>query len=467
MKRAVFGMGIALINHWPIIEEKFGPQFAIDNNPEKWGKRDAYTGLKCLSLNEIEYDEEIEALITVGDPYAIQAISKQLEALHIKHQILIELIDEWYASLSLPRHLDTMQINEKKIILFNTPEHDNIGDHLITLAEMQLLERYFKDYSIYEVTDIEFLKHHLKIRERVGKEDIILITGGGYAGSLWLYNGENNIRKIVSEYPDNRIVVLPQTVYFEENERGNIEYINTQNAYRTHRNLVLCAREKASYDLFVSLKGSDDRVYLMPDMALFYNNTCKTEKNNQLALICLRKDKESILDSGACNKIIKVVKEKGYEIKTISMHSGVFDGIKGRKNQVAMKLKELAGAQIIVTDTLHCMISSALVGTNCFAFDNLSGKVKNVYHWIENLDYINFCKDSIDITEVHGVNKYSIKDLDKYERALVSIIRGDLIEISTHKQNLWQLSGLNNSDKGNGKILLSSSQGYKRQIKSP
>ena len=50
--------------------------------------------------------------------------------------------------------------------------------------------------------------------------DIILITGGGFLGSLWLYNGEENVRNILKEYPDNKVIILPQTIYFEKNKRG-------------------------------------------------------------------------------------------------------------------------------------------------------------------------------------------------------------------------------------------------------
>lgn len=432
MKKAVFGMGIALINHWPIISEKFNPDFAIDNNSKKWGQIDAYTGLKCKALNEINHDEDYEVLITVGDSYAIQTISNQLSTLNIKYEILTEQLDKWYKDLPMPKRLESMQKDEKKIVLFNTPEHDNVGDHLITLSELKFLEKNFKDYKIYEVTDIEFLKFHSKIKDKIGKQDILLITGGGYAGSLWLYNGENNIRKIINEYPDNRIIMLPQTVYFEENERGNIEYIKSKKIYSSHKNLILCARERASFDVFVTLKGTTDGVYLIPDMALFYRVVSDIEKNSRLAVVCLRKDKESILDLTKRKEIKKIIEKKRYNIKTITMHSGVFDGVDGRNKQVEMKLEELAGAQIVITDTLHCMVSSALVGTTCFAFNNLSGKVKNVYKWIKDLNYVHFCdsivdieKEIVDIEKNNSINKYEFNNLDKYEQKLISIIKGE------------------------------------------
>jgi len=191
MSKAVFGTGIALINNWSIIKDKFAPQFAIDNNFAKCGKIDDITGLKCISFDQIENVEELEVLITVGDPYAIESISKQLVEREVKYYILTDMLDEWCKDIRLPKHLESMSVEDDKIILFNTPAHDNIGDHLIALAELEFLEKKFLNHKIYEVTDIEYIQHHLKLKNRIKKDDIILISGGGYAGSLWLYNGEH------------------------------------------------------------------------------------------------------------------------------------------------------------------------------------------------------------------------------------------------------------------------------------
>ena len=134
MARFVFGMGIALINHWKIIKKNFNPDYGIDNDKSKWGKSDTYTNLTCIAPEKLYGQKDAEALITVGDPYIIEKIKKQLEDMHIPYKVLVQEIDKWTSGEKLPEHLRSMSDNEKKILLFNTPEHDNIGDHLITLA---------------------------------------------------------------------------------------------------------------------------------------------------------------------------------------------------------------------------------------------------------------------------------------------------------------------------------------------
>ena len=85
----------------------------------------------------------------------------------------------------------------------------------------------------------------------------------------------------------------------------------------------------------------------------------------------------------------------------------------------------------MVTDTLHCMVSAAITGTPCIAFDNLSGKVQGVYQWIKNLPYIWICNE---ISEFEGLVQ-SVKNdvsegqkinLECYENQMENIIRGRL-----------------------------------------
>ena len=59
-----------------------------------------------------------------------------------------------------------------------------------------------------------------------------------------------------------------------------------------------------------------------------------------------------------------------------------------RKKEVFHKLREFSNCSLVITDRLHAMIFSALMGTPCIAFDNVSKKVSGVYKWIEKLDYI-------------------------------------------------------------------------------
>lgn len=426
MKRFVFGMGITLNNNWSIVSKEFCPEAAIDNNPAKWGTLDSVTGLKCFSPEESINGSDVEILITAGDPYAIKSISEQLEQKGIHYYILVDMIKEWTKVIPLPDELQKIKVDGQKIILFNTPEHDNLGDHLIAISELDFLKKYFPYNQIIEITDMEYLWHHDKIRQYVTKEDILLITGGGFMGSLWLYNCENNVRSIISEYPDNRIIIFPQTVFFEDTPKGVSEYEKSKSIYSCHKNLTICAREKASFDTLNNMIDKN-KVFMLPDMALLYSNKTIKHTDLQKALICFRQDKESILSESEKVFVENELKKRGYRIEYTSMHEGIV-GKEQRRKKVEAKLTEISNAELVVTDTLHCMVSAALTKTECIFFDNLSGKVGNVYKWIDNNVFLHFCNDPSGIGSVLdgleiGDNHFEIINREAYESKLCSIIK--------------------------------------------
>ncbi len=88
-------------------------------------------------------------------------------------------------------------------------------------------------------------------------------------------------------------------------------------------------------------------------------------------------------------------------------------GINGRKEQVYNKLAQIQDSGLVVTDTLHCMISAALTGTPCIAFNNLSGKVENVYKWIEKMPYIQLCNERTEFED-------KVQALDKNQKSVTT-----------------------------------------------
>lgn len=436
--RAVFGMGVALGNHWELIKEKFNPGFIIDNDSSKWGSIHKQTGLRCISLSESKDTEELSVLITVGDPYDIESIRDQLEYVGIESFALTEILDEWCEGRPLPDYLQELKKDrgEGRILLFNTPSHDNVGDHIIAMSELDFLQaRLNRDKKVYEVTDVEYLWYHKSIKKLTDSTDVILISGGGFLGSLWLYNGEVNVRNIIEEYPDNRIIILPQTIYFEDNKRGKAEFEKSRLVYNSHKNLTIIAREEETYKQIRDFLNEGDRVKLLPDMALFYKKSKESmaKQREKYALICLRRDKEGLISNEMKASIEDSLKIRGLDNKLISMHSGYLSGAEGRMRQIDDKLKEISSATLVITDTLHCMISAALTGTTCIALNNRSHKVGNVYKWIRELDYIFFC-DDIDYFEVvlekavrrmnSKDNYFQLADMEKYEDQLEDLIRG-------------------------------------------
>lgn len=389
-----FGTGICMQNNWDWILKYFRPDYLADNNQDKWFTFPMGGEIECIPPEKISTLPNPRVMITIGDPYVVEKIREQLECMNLSGEAVTDFIGGWGEREELSGHLNRIRetVGNERILLLNSPEHDNIGDHLISVAELAFIRKYLPGYECIEITDMDYLRFHSKVKEYITQKDIILITGGGFLGSLWLYNGELNVRHMIQSFPENQIMIMPQTIFFEDNLRGIKEREKTAEIYKRHKNLTVCLREQASYRLAKEMLGENGRCLLLPDMALFLNYSHnQTERNG--VLLCLRKDKEGILNEKAAEEMITALEKRGKEYAYTLMHTGKCFDIKEREAQLAEKAAQMKAAELVVTDTLHGMLLCAITGTPCMAFDNLSHKVSGVYEWIRHLPYIHLYKE--------------------------------------------------------------------------
>lgn len=62
---------------------------------------------------------------------------------------------------------------------------------------------------------------HTYKKQKLTNDTIILIHGGGNWGDVWRPSQDFHL-KIIQEYPDNKIIVFPQTVHYDNQQ--NLEY---------------------------------------------------------------------------------------------------------------------------------------------------------------------------------------------------------------------------------------------------
>ena len=303
--------------------------------------------------------------------------------------------------------------NKKRIYLIGTSDRSNIGDHAIAYSEKKILIENFKDFEICEVTGDTYRKRREEIKEIIKPSDFIFITGGGFLGDLWPEE-ENMVEAILTDYKDNKIIILPQTVYYFDD--GNSPFLEEKlSCYLEHKKLFVLARDQKTYDFFQRYIEKD-RVGLFPDMALYLSGISSNEYDNQV-MICLRDDKERVVSEKQKLEIIKNLEEKGINvINGSTLAAGKHNGdisLYNREKEIENKLKEFSKVKFILTDRLHGMILSTLAGTPCIVIDNLSKKVSGVYNlWLKNVDSIIYCDDYHEIE--NNIDKIIKKEHQEY-----------------------------------------------------
>lgn len=324
--------------------------------------------------------------------------------------------------------------NAKRILLLNTHMGTNIGDNLITNAELLFFAKYLPDFQVIEFS-AEYIETELEwISRFVHPSDIIAISGGGYLGSLWLVYGENNVREIIKSFPENNIIILPQTLFFEDSEEGRKQLQISKEIYNSHAHLSLCLRERNSFCLAQSLLGPHVKLFCFPDMAALMDCSAVLMHRNGIG-ICLRNDKESVLTEEDKLFIENRLKATGADLIYFDMHadSPITDAERG--NIILQKITQIMKLNLVITDRLHCMMLCAITGTPCIAIDNLSQKVSGVYKWLENNKYI-YMPGSIYetdlVTHFNSINqKTNIYDhvrIDAYFEKLAELFLSEKME---------------------------------------
>lgn len=283
------------------------------------------------------------------------------------------------------------------LFLVGTGCHGNIGDLAIAEAEYRILKYLFPDKKVVEINS-NLLKRHTKKFIRIIGNHIVFIQGGGFIGTLWR---EEDImaKKVIQTFRDNLIIVFPQTIYFEKSDYGRKIYEETCEIYQKHKRLLLCLRERISFELGKNILD-DKRIMLLPDVVLSLKFKYKPSKVRNGVLFCLRKDKEKLPNEERVKEIRQCLYEcLGNDIKICNTDMVLSCKFKMNKREkyIQQKLEEFSGAKLIVTDRLHGMVFSVLTNTPCIVIDNCNYKVRGVYEWINQYKNILYVSEYDDI----------------------------------------------------------------------
>ncbi len=289
------------------------------------------------------------------------------------------------------RHRFTEKANT--VFLVYTPEHGNLGDHAIALAEKRILQSIDVNY-------IEITGSQLYEMKRNNELDLmngfpILINGGGNLGTLWM-DVELTEREIIKKNPKSTIAILPNTIYYETSDWGKEEFEESKKIYNNHHKLYLYAREKKSYTV---MQNAYRDVKLVPDMVLSLNQ-CRRNTKRRGCLLCLRSDCERTRTESQDEIVHQQANELFENDITITDMVVPYQVTPdNREQELEKKFDEFSSAELVITDRLHGMIFAAITGTPCVVIDSKSPKIRGCYEWIKDLNYIRFAENVSQIIE--------------------------------------------------------------------
>lgn len=294
-----------------------------------------------------------------------------------------------------------VDITQKRIWYFCVPTHSNLGDQAQACCIEKYFRKFFSDHIVFKLSNNAFDFYEEKIlmilKEKIKETDLIFFQSGYTFTGIHPY--ENMHRKIVENFPYNKIVFLPQTVKFKNQKILE----NVQNFYGKYDNIYFFARDKISYDIYKSIFPEHRNVHCFPDIVTteignydFNNN----ERNG--ILLCVRNDVEKLYSF----QEISLFKEKLQKIAKVSLSDTNSETKENSLKEYWKKIEETiddyAQYQVIITDRYHGTIFALIVNTPVIILKTTYHKVVTGADWFEGVyeDYVYVVNDLEEASQV-------------------------------------------------------------------
>ncbi|UCB42545.1 MAG: polysaccharide pyruvyl transferase family protein [Dehalococcoidales bacterium] len=282
--------------------------------------------------------------------------------------------------------------NVKKIIHTITPWPSlrNVGDHAQVMAITAWLRASFKDRLILEFDASEVYKNLAAIKKIVNEDDLIILQSGGNLGSGYLFS-EGARRLVIENFPNNKIVSLPQTISFGTAPKDQNELEISRRIYNNHRDLTVIARDERSFELsqeyFPNCKS-----LLCPDFVL-YLATDLQKIERQKVLLCLRYDKNSALSTERKDNIRSQVRKTNKDFDEYNTLINRNIPRRNREREFDETLRLFQKHELVITDRLHGLIFSIVANTPCIVLRTIDHKLSASVKWFSNLSHVTYTED--------------------------------------------------------------------------
>jgi pyruvyl transferase EpsO len=278
----------------------------------------------------------------------------------------------------------------RRVVYLDYPMHTNAGDLLIMMGTLAFL----KNHRLSARFSGTWKNTPRRGRFPVGPDDVILLHGGGNFGDLYPYHQKFRER-VIAEFPDNKIIVLPQSVHFDD----TAELDRAAERMARHPDLTIFVRDTWSEGVLRPYFA--ERVHCVPDMAHqlwphFAALAGAPPADAARPLFFMRRDKEARPHFAAFaphaaefldwNDIVPRAFSRVTRLFVYLAHAEYLLGRNFRLGPAYCRLathyvdgvlRSLNARDVWLTSRLHGSIAGLLLGKPVFVVDNAQRKLTN------------------------------------------------------------------------------------------
>ena len=250
------------------------------------------------------------------------------------------------------------------------------------------LNVWFPDVPVIELDKSQTRRMIPALKWLVGPEDLFLLHSGGNLGDRGIWS-ENARRCVIGSFPHNRIVSLPQTIFFSDTPRGRKERERSRKIYGRHPDLTIIGRDPRSGDLAADLFPRA-RTLCLPDFVLSLPPRPQGERPKpSKALLCLRRDDESILTEADRRRLAGGLPFQCEFFDTtlpepIDVHR--------RADVLESVLDRFQDSDLVVTDRYHGLVFAVLCRKPCVVLQTVDHKMTSAMEWFRDVRFVRFAE---------------------------------------------------------------------------
>ena len=272
----------------------------------------------------------------------------------------------------------------RKIYYIGIPAHNNLGDLAQGICIRRWIKKHYSDRQIIEIetnalvnTRFSALKHLKKAFDI--QNDFVLFQSGYTTTDLGGYADEMHCA-VINALPGARILMMPQTIFFEQEERRQ----NTSRVYNG-ANMLFLARDRVSYgmaqDMFSNLK-----LGLFPDVVTTLIGQFEYDAAREGILFCCRDDSEKFYSDAEIAHLMKQCSAFDRVQKTDTTKKVRASKIVNNATSfIFNEIESYAKYRLIITDRYHGTIFSLIAGTPVIIIKTTDHKVTTGAEWFNGI----------------------------------------------------------------------------------
>lgn len=283
-----------------------------------------------------------------------------------------------------------------RVYYIGVPAHNNLGDLAQGVCIRHWLKKYYGDREIVEIETNALVNTRFSVlkllKDVFNDEDIIIFQSGYTTTDLGGYADDMHCA-VIKILPKAKILMMPQTVFFEKEERKK----NTSKVYNSAENMLFLARDRISFRIAEEM-FPDLSIRLYPDIVTTLIGQYQYTNERNGILFCCRDDSEKYYSDDEINKLMNSCREfANVELTDTTKNVRFSEIVKNAEIYIMSEIERYSKYNLIITDRYHGTIFSLVAGTPVIIIKTTDYKVTTGAEWFKGVydDYV-YLADSLD-----------------------------------------------------------------------